>query len=164
MKTHTIISLLVSLLTISGCSTDCQNNIQDPTSLRARLLRSEKVVGEFISWHNDFFSKGEKALTKKKLQQFFADNLYFEFNGRAISHNIDDMIRGYRRIKAKDKIVIIGDLEKVEFRLHGEGVTEVWVMHDTTSIEKDGRRKIHKAEVSFFIKNGLIERYIEKFD
>ena len=102
--------------------------------------------------------------TRQKKLYASADDLYFEFNSRAITNDLDGMIKGYERIKAKEKIVIIGDLDKIRFQFVDDAITEVFIECKVTSIEKDDIKKVNKATMTFFIKNDKIFKYIENFD
>ncbi len=162
------IFILAIILGISSCKTTKIKNIRDTSNAADYSWREKEakaVVDKFAQWHNRFFSAGNtETVSKEVLNEFFAEDLYFEFNGRPITNDLDGMLKGYERIKAKDKVVIIEAFEDVKFRFPSNEITEVIIKHDTTSIEKDNTKKVAKATVSFFVKDGKIFRYIEKFE
>jgi len=162
-----ILILLALSLGATACETTNEQNISKTNIHDSQTLQEKEamdVVEKFVVWHNRFFSAGNtENLSIEILSDFFTKDLYFEFNGRPITHNLEGMLKGYKRIKAKDKIIRIEKFSKVEYSFLPDNVIKVFILHDHTSILKDGTNNRKKAEVSFFVAEGKIFKYIETF-
>jgi len=130
----------------------------------AKIAQNERAVANFIQWHNQFFSGPMRPVTHEELSEFFADDIYFEVNGKKVAQNIADMVIDYARIKNKEhKLVNIEKFDEKVVKTLSNGVTEIWAKHDITMIFKDDSKKVFKVESNIFIKSGKIFKYIEKF-
>lgn len=124
----------------------------------------ESILNDFVHWHNEYFSGANRPITQNELSAFFAEDIYFEVNGKQVAQGLAEMIPGYEKIKNKGhKLVDIEAFEDKRITQHNHGVTEIWVKHDVTIVYNDGNKKVFKAEASYFIKSNRIFRYIEKF-
>jgi|GEM_PF-2482729 len=129
-----------------------------------RITQSEKALASFVQWHNQFFSGPNGAITQTELSEFFADDIYFEVNGKKVAENIGNLVRDYGRIKNKGhKLVNIEKFAEKIVRPLEDGITEILVKHDITMVFKDDSKKVFKVEANIFIKSGKIFKYIEKF-
>ena len=134
------------------------------SSENANIIQSEKALANFVQWHNQFFSGPMRPISQAELSDFFADDIYFEVNGKKVAESIDEMVHDYGRIKNKGhKIVNIEPFDEKVVRSLGGGITEISVKHDITIIFKDDSKKVFKVESNIFIKSGKIFKYIEKF-
>lgn len=133
-------------------------------SERENIIQNEKALDSFVKWHNEFFSGSLRPITYKELSEFFADDIYFEVNGKMVAHSIDQMIRDYDRIKNKGyKRVDIEKFDEKTIEPIGDGAIKITVKHDATMVFKDDSKKVFKVESEILIKSGKIYKYIEKF-
>ncbi len=132
-------------------------------SLKNEKENVPQVVNDFVKWHNDFFSGKTDKNDIATLGSFFATDIYFEVDGRAIASGLPAMVEGYTKNKNKGhKLVEIMPFAKIETKTK-EGIIEFYVEHDIDMILKDGSKKVLKSKCTFFIRNNKIFKYIERF-